>query len=226
MSGKILDAIPILETFTSMNKFVCSFLVLVSIWIGSIPVSAEIIRADNDNEYLQREFDWAMFLDLEKQHHLFNYQSSSLTKLTKVQINYKACPRGEGKRAAKGNSRIYEELWYKNATPIASKRHFQIESLSNEQGIIVLRKIGASEEDVQIAVNAVMRMLLDMQIKKMPVAVIAVPAESYESVADRFQFYRFSKVSLITESKMVGKQFSIQLQSYPSGKDERYYLQK
>lgn len=200
---------------------------LIGLVLGtSIPAFAEIIRTDNDNEYLQREFDWAMFLDLQEQPHLLNYQSSSLNPLTKVQINFKPCSRGKGERAPKNNSQIYEELWYKKTIPIGSKRHFTFDSLPHEQGIIVLRKIGTAPERVQIAVNSVMRLMLDLQQKKMPVAVVAVPLEQYDRIASAIEYYRFSRVSLNTETQMSGKQFSIRLQSYPTARDERYFLQK
>lgn len=196
------------------------------IFVGNAPSYSEIIRTDSDNEYLQREFDWAMFLDLQEQSHLLKYQSSSLNPLTKVQINFKPCSRGKGEKAPKGNSRIYEEIWYKRTIPLGSKRHFIFDNAPHEQGILVLRSIGAAPERVQIAVNAIMRLLIDLQIKRMPVAVVAVPLEHYDRVASAFEYYRFAKVSLDTETKMSGKQFHIRLQSYPTARDERYFLQK
>ncbi|MBX9570262.1 MAG: hypothetical protein K2X77_15290 [Candidatus Obscuribacterales bacterium] len=212
---------------TISRNIVAAFLGLLGvILVSAVPSYSEIIRTDSDNEYLQREFDWAMFLDLQEQPHLLKYQSSSLNPLTKVQINFKPCSRGKGEKAPKGNSRIYEEIWYRKTIPLGSKRHFLFDNSPHEQGIIVLRNIGTAPERVQIAANAVMRLLIDLQIKKMPVAVVAVPLEHYDRVASAFEYYRFARVNLNTETKMSGKQFHIRLQSYPTAHDECYYLQK
>ena len=190
------------------------------------PASAEIIKTDSGNEYLKREYDWAMFLDIQEVPHYLNYQSSSLRSILRVRTNYKPFPRGEGLVAPNGNSRVYEELWYHKGLPLGSERRFILDTPRQEIGVIVLRNIGPGPERAQVALNAALRLMLDLQFKHLRADVIAVPLERYDAIAGALEYYRFTKVSTQTEAAMNGKQLSILLQSYPSKRDERYFLQK
>lgn len=214
------------QNLSEIEILIQSGLIVLFLFFAQGKVAAEIIKTDPHNQYVKREFDWAMYIDLQELPHYLDYQSSSLNPLTKAAINFKPFPRGHGIPAEDGNARVYEELWYQKTTPLGSSRHFVLNLPKHESGIVVLRKIGSGQYRPHVAANSALRLILDLHFKQLNANVLAVPLEAYDQVASSLEYYGFSRASKSIEAGMSGKQFSIRLQSYPDRKDESYYYQR
>lgn len=214
------------QNLPEMKILIQAGLIAISLFSLQEPVAAEIIKTDPQNQYVKREFDWAMYIDLQELPHYLAYQSSTLNPLTKAAINFKPFPRGHGVPAEDGNARVYEELWYQKTVPLGSSRHFVLNLPKHESGIVVLRKIGSGQYRPQVAANSALRLILDLHFKQLNANVLAVPLEAYDQVASCLEYYGFSRASKNLEAGMSGKQFSIRLQSFPDRKDEIYYYQR
>jgi hypothetical protein len=186
------------------------------------PINAEI-RSDLRDPYLEREFDWAMFMDTRELKQFLNYSGSKLHPLIKVRITFRSFSRGDTVNyiAAKP----YEELWYYRSKPLGLRRYQRLDIQSRYLGAVVVgpvdENIDKTERSNAIA-NALVRLIVDLQFRDISTAVVLVPKDQYDQIAEGLGRYKFYPDLQISE----GRQVSIHMRSTPAYKDEYFYFQK
>ncbi|MBX9720645.1 MAG: hypothetical protein K2X81_04570, partial [Candidatus Obscuribacterales bacterium] len=91
----------------------------------SLPCTAEI-NAKLNSDYLEREYEWAMYVEVHDLQQYLNYTGSKLHPLTKAWIHLRNFRTSD----ASGNipaAQVYEEMWYYKTTPIGSQRRIAVE---------------------------------------------------------------------------------------------------
>src|SRR5262249_366431 len=155
------------------------------------------------DNYLENQFDWAMFIEALEVKHYLNYEDSKLRPLTRVRIYFRIFPHAGEKES--GKSKIYEELWYHNGSLLGLRRLNTLKIEKDQNGIIIIgKRVGGSEQLLAVS-NALVRLALDMQFQKIITSLVQVPAENYDQIAANLARYKFFKGTEPQE----GKQMSI-----------------
>ena len=183
-------------------------------------VSKAELNADLRDPYLEREYDWAMYLDTHDLKQYLTYPGSQLHPITVVRINFRALNRGA--RTRPKSAAIFEDFWYHNGTPVGLRRYNQLNIAPDLFGVIVIGADDDQPEHGTAVANALVRLLLDLQLKQIITSVVMVPSRKYDQLAGelgRYGFFPYMRV-------MAGQQMSIHLRTYPRGKDQYYFFQK
>ena len=182
-----------------------------------LPCCAEI-KPNLVDPYLQREFDWAMYLDARTVDHYLNYTGSTLHPLMRARIRYRYFARRLG--PAKWPARTYDELWYHDGKPVGMRRYGQLKIDPRDIGTVI---IGFSDNRVNSSLaitDALVRLLVEMQFQRAVVSVVVVPAEQYSQILANLQLYHIT-----TEMpRRRGPQMSIHFRSDPPGQEHYLYL--
>jgi hypothetical protein len=192
---------------------------ICSALICQFPVGAEF-NAQLIDKYLESQFDWAMFLEVQDAQHYLNYEGSSLRPLNKVCVNLRVFPPPGERRPGKNPSKVYEDFWYHNGALIGSRYHQKLPIEQDSLGALVVGKTKGGANSLRAVANAIVRLTLDLHFKQIPISLVLVPSEHYDSIAGYLANYHFTTGRHPEE----GKQMSIHLSSYPKGRDEYYYL--
>jgi hypothetical protein len=121
---------------------------------------------------------------------------------------------------------IYEELWYHKGVPIGSQRRSRLNINKQQIGTIIIMRVGPAPDEAGAALNAAIRLFVDLQMMHQNISTLLVPLEYYDLMAAELAKYRFVRLGKTQENALEGQQLSIRLLSYPSGRDERYFFQK
>jgi hypothetical protein len=215
---------------------------LLILVVAQTPVFCEL-SSGPEKEYLAREYAWAVFIDLSEIDQFLNYQGSLLHPLTKARMSYRYYDdfRGDdisGAKAASSNSGtseasnrssragIYEELWYSKGRPVGCKSISPLQLPQRKPGVIVVKQMGNAPDHPRAAANAILRLLVDLQVKGLSPAFVMVPASRYDEIVIALEHYRFSPLTEAMPKGFAGAQLTIHLRSYPPGKDEAFCYQK
>lgn len=169
-------------------------------------------------EYLDRAYDWTVFLEASQVTEYFNYKSSKLHPLTKVRVFIQKSSRTITQRE-EPLAYIYEDFWYFNGKCIGMHRKHALDLRRDSHGVIVLRKSEDKPGQAMSATNAALRMLMELQLGKLGAETFLISEGDYEEVAaclSEFNFYRGL-------SPTSGKQLSLTLRQYPDEKQEHFY---
>lgn len=197
----------------SANRVLLTCLCLFLVVLVELPCAA-----GSGDPYLGREFDWSMFVELQDAPNYLDYRGSLLHPLSKVRVHLHTYPSMNGTTSTTNS--VYEEFWYHNGKPLGSRRVSELSITTNRLGAIVIGPLDARPEQTTAAVNATVRLIMDLQLKQIGTHVVFVPYERYDAVAGAFEHYRFLRGNPASE----GVQMSINLRSYPAGIDERLFL--
>lgn len=200
----------------------------VAVIMGSLALPCDAgmnqFKPDLMNPYLEREFDWSMYMDVREVKHYLNYTGSQLHPLSKVGVNFRSHPRNNIALESSA-AKVYEELWFYSEHPVGLRRKCKLESTGEETGVIIVGEFQDKPAYAEAITNSLVRLVLDVQLNNMVPSVILLPRDQYDKVAAYLGRYKFSPYL----SAMQGRQFNIHLRSYPHGpgsKDEYYYYQK
>lgn len=164
------------------------------------------------DDYLETEFDWAMFVEAKEVKHYLSYEGSLLKPLTKVRIYYRVFPHP---------AKVYEDLWYSKDALIGLRRQNKLNIKKGKIGIVVVGKAKTRSDHSPALANALVVLALDLQFRQIVKSVVLVPLEQYDQITANLANYRFLHQ---TEPPEEGKQMSIHIRSSPGGKDEYYYM--
>jgi len=170
------------------------------------------INPDLVDQYLQKYFDWAMFIDLQNTKQFLNYPGSQLHPLTQLRVNFRSFPRG--KECSNSPATLYEEFWYHQDVPIGLRRQKELDVEEDQSGAIIVGPV--DDNSVGAVSNALIRLFVELDIKQAPINVVLVPREKYDQIADGLGRYSFSAKIDVAE----GPQPCIHLRSYPWGKEQ------
>jgi len=176
---------------------------------------------DLPDEYLGRHFPWAFVVDLPDANSYLKYPGSKLWPMTKVRVNLRIY----GANSASYEKTLYEELWYHYHLPAGLRRHNDIALAQQSWGAIIVCPGGGTADPLQrpLAItDAIVRLVVDIQLRHASTALVLVPQDDYETVAAGLTEFKFFPRSPGMPFQGVG----IHLRAYPQGNDERFYLQK
>jgi hypothetical protein len=180
------------------------------------PSSAQI-NSDLSDPYLDREFDWAMFVDARELKDYLKYPGSKLYPVTNVRVTFRSIQRGINPQRMP--TEAYEEIWYHDGLPIGLHRHRNLKLAPGAMGIIVLGSSTEESDRTAAMCNALIRLIMDVELHKAVISLVQVPREEYEGIALGLEKYGF-----LPESKGINQSSpNIHLRSSPKGRDEYYY---
>lgn len=211
-----------ISTSLSQNKAIFICLALLSLFLNPASSFAEIRQNLND-QYLQAQCDWAMYLDVQDMKQSFKGPNSKLQPLSRVRISYRSFPRTKtSPLKLQKESREYEQLWYHYRTPVGSRRYIEPQFPEESLGMIVLGPCDGKNKHAEQLTNALLRLMIDLQFKKASTSIVLVPENNYNEIAACLNYYNFwADYKLNT-----GKRMNIHLCSSTSSKDEIFYLGK
>lgn len=212
-------AITLTETLNKCIKLALCLSVSIVGW--QAPVNAEFTSSLNDN-YLAAQFDFAAFLQPEPVEHYLNYDGSRLKSLTRVRIYSREFQHGAFSGAS-SPARLYQELWYQEATSIGLRQKSKLNLPQEKTGAIVVGQCNANAQEPRAVGNALIRLLMDLHFKHLVVSVVLLPMQSFDQIAQSLGNYNFFRADDPPEG---GEHFSVCLRSYPQGKEEYYYYSR
>ncbi|CAN5515190.1 hypothetical protein BH10CYA1_BH10CYA1_54070 [soil metagenome] len=186
--------------------------------ICQLPCGADI-DAKLIDPYVQKEFQWAMFIDTQEDKPYLNYRSSRLNPITQVRVTASSFQQGKTNTPVITPAQTYEEFWYHEEVPIGMRRYRTLDIKPNQTGAIFL---GSRGDNSAAAANVLVRLAVELDLQELAPSLVEVPLDKYDviaSVLGRYSFFpRISKG---------GRQCSIHLRSHPYNKlkDEYFYLQ-
>jgi hypothetical protein len=193
-----------------------SFSLLIS---SALPAHCEI-DSQLDDEYLESQFDWAMYLEAREVKYYLNYEGSKLKPLTRVNVYFRAFPDANDQPGDKHPSKAYEDLWYHKGVLIGLRRKNELDIEHKKIGILIVGKPPAGTQFDAVLCNAVVRLVLDLQFRHIVVSVVQVPILDYDQFTGNLASLKFYPNSEPHE----GKQLSLHIRSYPQGREDYYYL--
>jgi hypothetical protein len=182
-----------------------------------LPCGADF-NAKLSDPYLQREFQWAMYIEASEINPYLYYPGSNINAMTQFRVSSRAYPQASNFTSSDNQAQVYEEFWYRLRTPIGLRRHSQLSMSPNQIGAIVM---GTSGDNVDAATNILVRLLVDLDLQRLVPSVVMIPLDKYDKVGAELARYSF----VTNVIPLQGAQFSIHLRSYPMGKDNYFYLQ-
>lgn len=213
-------------------KFICKpihrSLIFFSMLLGTqLPCFAEINSSQLDS-YLEREFNYSFSIDVDELPHYFKYKGSNLRPISRARVSWQDIGDSIYGAGLQTKKKLYEEFWYHRRTPLGYRKHCEVQPDRQQAGAVVIKHLGKRNEHANIAVNIALRILLDLQFNKMNAGVLIVPLHQYEEVALQLQSYRFAPLSKLGKDpgSMTGKQFSLNLRSYPGPREDLFFYLK
>lgn len=165
--------------------------------------------------YIEREFEWAAYIHARNSNSFLNYPQSRLTPLTKVSVTFRD--------GVKSPTKMYEEFWYHHGKPLGMRRLNELTVKTDKVGAIVLGGPEDSADSTHALVNALMRLLLDTQLRHLSTSVVIIPKDQFDDITTALAEYNFRTNE---EPPTSGEQFSITLRSAPYGYERVLFLQR
>lgn len=200
-----------------MSERSLPIVLLLSLVLTVPPVrsSDEEPRASMKEQTVRNTYAWSAFIHVARAKNYLNYNGSTLKPVTKVSITL---------RQGKGPTELYEELFYHDGKALGMHRKNVgfVRPDQAEVGTIILGGELTSAADFPVAaVNALARLLIDFQLRRLVPAAVVVPRSAYESVFAEMQHYGFRvRQTLPTD----GPQYSIVLRSVPAAEEAHLFL--
>jgi hypothetical protein len=188
-------------------------------FLSQLPGLADI-DAQLLDPVLAKQFEWAMFVEMNDNKLYLSYPGSKLRPLTFFRVTANSYPRGPNGNTSIPQAKLYEEFWYHNEIPIGLRRFCPLNIERSKIGAIFL---GTSGSNDAAAARVLVRLAVELDFQGLSPSVVEVPLDKYDAVVSELAHYSF----LPKLSGGAGRQFSIHLRSYPykSNKDAYYYLQ-
>jgi len=115
-----------------------------------------------------------------------NYRKSQLNPLTDVSVSFRSSQRGASVSAKPAE--LYEEFWYHLGTPVGLKRFQSLTISPNQFGTIIVGNVG---DHCDAAANVVIRLLLDLALRKVATSVVLVPRDKYDQISAELALNNF-----------------------------------
>jgi hypothetical protein len=188
-------------------------------FMSQLPCGAEI-DPNLVDPILQKEFQWAMFIEMNDNKPYLNYPGSKLNPLTLFRVTANTFQQGKNITSNSTPAQLYEVFWYRDEVPIGMRRFRALNIGANQIGAIFLGRTGNNSV---AAAKVLVRLAVELDLQELQTSVVEVPLDQYDVITSELAHYSF----LPRMSASKGRQFSIHLRSYPYSKDKDgyYYLQ-
>lgn len=199
------------------------FCVFCAFGIAIIPCFASVVDTIQllPDDYLQREFSWALVVYQPDKSHYLKYPGSKLWPVTNLRVDLRTYPRDRTVPL----TTCYEDLWYHDSLPIGLRRQNEIAIAEQSIGAIIVcqaNDTSRAAERTQEVTDAVVRLLVDAQFRKAVTGLILVPACEYDSIASALSQFNFFPAGPRVQVGPV----NLHLRAYPEGGDAFFYFQK
>lgn len=196
-------------------KALTRILLLLILTLIVRPAAGADIKPNLKDAYIEREFEWAAYIHARNSNSFLNYPQSRLTPLTKVSVTFRD--------GVKSPAKMYEEFWYHYGKPLGMRRLNEFTVKADKVGAIVLGGPEDSANSTHALVNALVRVLLDTQLRHLSTSVVIVPKDQFDDITTALAEYNFRTND---EPPTSGEQFSITLRSTPYGYERVLFLQR
>lgn len=166
---------------------------------------------------ISRNYQWTIEIDTQQIPRQFQYNGSVLTQVVKAQARYFSS-------TDPSTQTQYETMWYSNGRSLGMERQNKLQIRQGDTiAIIVVHKSGSAQSDEQrAAAKAIMKMVVDANLNKNMVATIKVPIESFSTIAQEFQNYRFSPMTDNSSEDPTSSDLNLFLESVPAGSSQEF----
>lgn len=187
-------------------------------FMSQLPCSA--IDAQLVDPILPKQFQWAMFVEMNENMQYLNYPGSKLNPLTRLRVTANTYPPALNTTPTITPAQLYEDFWYHEEQAIGLRRFGALNIERNQIGAIFL---GTAGDNNAAAGRVLVRLAVELDLQGLSPSVVEVPLDKYDAIVSELAHYSFSPKLCA----MAGRQFSIHLRSYPykTNKDAYYYLQ-
>jgi len=129
---------------------------------------------------------WLVTVQTKSAPSIFNYQGATLTPVTEAQVSFASAN-------SDATPTVYENFWGASGKPLALQRY---EPLSIPPGDgIAFKIVNGSDQpffsETQLAVDAVLRIMLDAQLNANPVLYVSVPSTTFSDVVSALSQQNF-----------------------------------
>jgi hypothetical protein len=140
---------------------------------------------------------------------VFNYPGAALTPVSEAQVSYAYSTSDDAPT-------VYENFWGANGTPLALERYVPFD-VPRGQGVI-FKIVNDTEQppyaQTQLAVDAILRLMLDAQLNANPVLYVSVPPTCYADVVNAFVQQNFIVKDTSLETPLQGAALVVYLVDY------------
>jgi hypothetical protein len=189
-------------------------LTLVSLTLQCLPVAARAVYYSEES--LMAKCSWVVTAHTKKLPNYLKYPGSQLCPLTQVRFSYYV----KSSDAEKGPSR-WEDLWYHDGTPVGCHRYTELDLGPNPGIGAVFVPASADDTDTRTLANALIRLSLDLTLRKCGGTPIVVPEDICQQLVTDFGAFGFHQRNVSS-----GYQLSIHLVSNPTKFDDFLYMDK
>ena len=190
-----MGAIPLPNSSFSMNRRLYLGLCLL-LAVSFSSSAAQVAEARSVEEFdiasdaeMDRRFDWTITVKTTIDNKALNYPSSTLKPLAVLSAAYRMAPRF----SKDGNAETYpyEDLWYHEGRAIGCRLYHRLNTPQYYQGAIrIVPSKDASQSPAAIA-NAIVRLMLDIGLRKCVLTVVFVPRDIFHEVQDNLTKFGF-----------------------------------
>jgi hypothetical protein len=172
----------------SLRTVICAL--LACILSCGTPVCAEQNLNFTDDSWINARYDWAIYLNPKSLPNFLNYPTSNLNPAVNVSVSYRVASRFHPRSLQQVH---YEDLWYHGAQPIGCRMFSKLEIGPGWQGAIVIPPSSDANSNPGALANAIVRLLLDVNLKKCNLVVVFADPQVERQICDQlgqFKFFR------------------------------------
>lgn len=171
--------------------------------------------------WVNRQFDWIIYVDLDKVDRYLKYPGSTMPGITRVLMDYRLCPRPRNKELNMDRVK-YEDIWYQNGTAVGCRRYQDLVIPFQEQGCLYVKPDPLVQPSIKAITNAIIRTILELYAKKLIVTSICVPKDSFNDFASALGQMNFFRLDVAVPGGP-GENMSIHVITNPMGFERYFY---
>ncbi len=192
------------------------FFLVLSLALGTSPCLAVDEIGPLPEKY-EENADWVLSASVKPMENYLNFANSPIAPLVTVEVSYKVRNAQSGNW---GKTHSYETLWYHNGKPKGLRRHEKLTLGQDTQGVILVKKSGASSQQMKALTNAVLRLLPDVYLNNATLTVAMYPRDLCDLADSELSTLRFYRVKKTTGDIQT---LTLHVVSDDSGGFDRYY---
>lgn len=165
---------------------ICAFLSLASTWCE--PAGAEQKFKYSSDDWLDARYDWVIYLTPTRLEKYLSYPTSGIHPIDDVLVSYRVAPKFKTEILRQTR---YESLWYHGAQAIGRRQYAPLKLDPGWQGAIVIPDTADAYANPGALANAIIRLLLDVNLKKCSLTVVFASPSLGQQICDQIGQFRF-----------------------------------